>query len=293
MNNRISIIYPTRNRPEQLKQSLQALLQNTLLPLEIIIVDQSTNDATESVIKNMAHPLLRHVRSDLTGLSRARNSGIQASRGDVLGFLDDDCIPAENWLAASVEASAQDSASSVWIGEVYNDAARISKAAIATTPVKSLSLMGKNDPWRLGPTGGNSFFRKQVFTQVGLFDPDLGQGGTFPGAEDGDMIYRVLKHGLQVTFTDTIRAYHTDWRNEADEIQNAYNHGLGVGAMLAKYLMQGDLYPCLVIFPRNFLFRYPAIAYHFFRSNAVRMKISINWAKSILLGFIGWYRNHR
>jgi len=285
---KISVIYPTRNRPEFLLRSLAALLANTVLPDEIIIVDQSRNDKTRQVLAEFNNPLIIHVPSGETGLSRARNTGIKVSRFPILGFLDDDCIPANNWIEAAKAAIAKLPDSSVWIGEAYNTIEKISEQAQAGSKEKTFNLRGRNDPWRLGPTGGSSFFRKSVFEKVGLFDPLLGQGSEFPGAEDGDMVYRVLCSGLQATYTDTIRAYHLDWRNDQQEINNAHNYGMGVGAMFAKFLSQGDYYPCTVIFCKRFLSLFPALPYNFLMGRKVRFQINLKWLQSIFRGFSAW-----
>ena len=287
-SNKISVIYPTRDRPDFLLKSLAALLKNRVLPDEIIVVDQGRTDATARALDELGQARIVHVPSAETGLSRARNTGIQASRFPIIGFIDDDCIPAENWLAAAHELIEKLPESHVWIGEVYNTIRDICETARAESRKRTFSLRGRNDPWRLGPTGGNSFFRRSVFERIGRFDPLLGQGSVFPGAEDGDMIYRVLCHGLQVTYTNAIRAFHPDWRSQEEEIKNARNYGMGVGAMLAKFAAQGDYYPATVIFCRSFLSRYLAVPYNLVLGRRVKYQINLEWSRSIIQGFLAW-----
>ncbi len=291
-HNKISVVYPTRDRPDFLLKSLDALLKNRVLPDEIIVVDQSRSDATARALEELGQARIVHLPSAETGLSRARNSGIQASRFPIIGFIDDDCIPAENWLAAAHAIIEKLPESHVWIGEVYNTIGDLCETARAGSGERTFSLRGRNDPWRLGPTGGNSFFRKSVFETVGLFDPLLGQGSVFPGAEDGDMIYRVLRHGLQATYTNTIRAFHPDWRSQEEEVKNAHNYGMGVGAMLAKFAAQGDFYPVTVIFCQSFLSRYLAVPYNFVLGRKTRLRINREWSRSIIQGFSAWRARH-
>ncbi|MCF6290870.1 MAG: glycosyltransferase family 2 protein [Desulfobacterales bacterium] len=274
-------------------KSLDALLKNRVLPDEIIVVDQGRAEATARALDELGQARIVHVPSTETGLSRARNTGIRASCFPIIGFIDDDCIPAENWLAAAHEVIEKLPESHVWIGEVYNTVEDICKTAQAESPARTFSLRGRNDPWRLGPSGGNAFFRRSVFDLVGEFDPLLGQGSDFPGAEDGDMVYRVMKEGLQVTYTNTIRAFHPDWRNDEEEIKNAHNYGMGVGAMLAKFAAQGDYYPATVVFGRNFLSRYPGVPYNLLLGRMVKCRINLEWSRSIIQGFAGWRARHR
>ena len=284
----LTIIYPTRNRPDMLSQSLVALLKNTVLPDEIIVVDQSDDDDTKIALEQLASPLVRHVPSHLRGLSHSRNAGIEASTGELIGFLDDDCIPAPNWVAAAVEAGAEFPRSQILIGDVYDDIDEIGDTALAALIPEIITLQGRNDPWIVGPTGGNSFFRREVFERVGFFDPVLGQGAEFPGAEDADMVYRVLKAGLEVTYTDAVRVHHLDWRNDEANINNTYNYGLGVGAMFAKHAAAGDLYPKRYIFVRRFMIKYLMAPCYLLLGKQVAYRRSVNWLRGIREGFCGW-----
>lgn len=287
----LSVVYPTCGRPELLSRSIGALLASGSLPEEIVVVDQSGTDLTQRALAALARPeRIVHVPSGERGLSRARNSGIAACRGAVIGFLDDDCIPARDWVSAARRAIERMPRSAVWIGALVHDEAEFHGTP---GPERRMTLSGTHDPWRIGPTGGNCLYRRTVFERVGLFDPLLGQGSTFPGAEDGDMIYRTMKHGLPVSFTSSIRCFHVGWRNEIEQIANGYNYGLGVGAMMAKFAAQGDYYPLTVIFGRRFLTNYVALPFHALVGPRAKLRLRWRWAQGITHGFIGWRRMNR
>lgn len=290
---RLSVVYPTRDRPQFIARSLAALLANTTLPDEIVVVDQSRTAATRDVITALGCPLVRHVPSAETGLSRAKNEGIRSSRFPIIGFIDDDCIPARNWIASAKSVIRRFPGSSAWIGKVVYDERDIGEAAIAASGATTYTLRGINDPWRFGPAGGNSFFRRLTFDQVGLFDPLLGQGSVFPGSEDGDMVYRIFKANLEVTYSDRIRSYHLNWRTEEEDIDNTYNYGLGFGAMMAKHARLGDYYPATVIFGRRFLPNYFLVPVCLVLGRRRKLRHSVNWSRSIIAGFTRWRRLHR
>jgi glycosyltransferase involved in cell wall biosynthesis len=285
---RISVVYPTRDRPEMIVRSLRALLANSELPDQIVVVDQSHSDLTRRALEELACPLVLHVPSAEKGLSNSRNTGIRASQNPILGFIDDDCMPARDWMSSARAAIRRAPGSAVWIGVDYDNQEAIEEQALARVPEVFYSVTGVHDPWTLGPTGGNSFFRRSTFDRVGLFDPDLGQGSDFPGAEDGDMVYRVLRHGLEVTFSNRIRVHHVVWRNADQTVGNSYNYGLGVGAMLAKYALAGDYYPLLRIFPRRWLSKYPAVVYYLITGRMHRSRDSLRWAQGIVRGYVDW-----
>ena len=286
----ISIVYPTRDRPELLRRSIEALLKNSVLPGEIIVVDQSRTDLTQRMLAAWNDPRIVHIASRETGLSRGRNGGIRASRFPIVGFLDDDCIPARNWIDAALTAIRQFPKSAVWIGEVFRNEKDDPEAIPADVPEDHLTLTRADDPWLVGPTGGNSFFRKTVFDTVGLFDPLLGQGSDFPGAEDGDMTYRILKENIWVTYVNTIRCVHVGWRDDEDNIQNGYNYGSGVGAMMAKFMAQGDYYPLWNIFPRRFLSRFLSLPYNILLGRRKKFLTNLKWSQGMVDGFLKWRR---
>jgi GT2 family glycosyltransferase len=148
------------------------------------------------------------------------------------------------------------------------------------------------DPWRYDPTGGASFFRRTVFERVGPFDPLLGQGSRFPGAEDGDLLYRVLKQGIPVTFSNTLRCYHIRWRSGTEKLDNRYNYGCGVGAMLAKYTKWGDLTAMAYIFGRHFLKKFLLVPYHGVLRDTTQYRRNLTYCRGLVDGYLGWRRMH-
>jgi GT2 family glycosyltransferase len=94
---RISVVIPTRNRPRDVEKLLPTIAQQTRLPDEVIIVDQSPNHATHAMTAKALAPSLveRSIyihSSSIRGVSAARNVGIGRSSGDVVVFLDDDVL---------------------------------------------------------------------------------------------------------------------------------------------------------------------------------------------------------
>lgn len=98
----MSIIIPTYNRPKDLSELLSTIIEQTNPPLEVIIVDDSSDDATKSAVESFLPRfiaigcILKHVRGTRDGLPEARNLGVSVSCGDVILFLDDDTILMNN-----------------------------------------------------------------------------------------------------------------------------------------------------------------------------------------------------
>lgn len=85
----VSIIVPTYNRCRLLPQSLQTLLNQTVPPLEVIVVDDGSSDDTEQVVAGLSGPV-RYVKQANGGKSSAVNAGLALARGSLIWLFDDD-----------------------------------------------------------------------------------------------------------------------------------------------------------------------------------------------------------
>lgn len=83
-----SVIIPTYNRASTLGRAIESLLNQTLPPLEIIVVDDGSNDDTGEMIKIYSE--VRYFFQENQGVSAARNLGAGEAKGDWLIFLDSD-----------------------------------------------------------------------------------------------------------------------------------------------------------------------------------------------------------
>ena len=94
----ITVAICTKDRHEQLLDTLDSLLEQTRLPDELVIVDASSDDAGSSLDSRLARfPKATHLRAD-PGLTRQRNIAIDAAAGDLVFFFDDDVLLDERYL---------------------------------------------------------------------------------------------------------------------------------------------------------------------------------------------------
>lgn len=96
----VTAIIPTHNRAEIIPISLESVIRQTHRNLEIIVVDDSSSDNTETVVKSIQDPRVTYLRhSKNRGGAAARNTGIDAANGDFIAFLDSD----DAWVPHKVE----------------------------------------------------------------------------------------------------------------------------------------------------------------------------------------------
>lgn len=97
---RVSVIIPTYNRYNYLKNAIDSILEQTVNDLEIIIIDDASNDNTPSILRDFNDNRIKYIRHAVNkGGSAARNTGIKESSSEYIAFLDDDDL----WLPGKLE----------------------------------------------------------------------------------------------------------------------------------------------------------------------------------------------
>jgi glycosyltransferase involved in cell wall biosynthesis len=115
----LSVVIPTRDRPEALARALSAALAQRDVAVEVVVVD----DASEVPVAVPDDPRVRLVRTERSrGVSAARNRGLAEVRGTWVSFLDDDDLWAPDRSARMLAAARRDDADLVVAGSVVLDA---------------------------------------------------------------------------------------------------------------------------------------------------------------------------
>lgn len=102
MNNRISVVIPNYNGSSTIEKCLEAIFSSTHDNFEVIVVDDCSIDNSVEIIKKFPCKLIQLDKR--SGASRARNTGAQNSSGDILFFIDADCILQKDTLTLADKA---------------------------------------------------------------------------------------------------------------------------------------------------------------------------------------------
>ncbi len=218
---KISVILCTFNRCDQLKVALQSLVASMSHEpgdCEVLVVDNNSKDATESVVAEFSarYPgYFRYIFEPQQGKSYALNRGIRDSVGDVLAFLDDDVTVESNWLN-ELTAPLLDSQWAGTGGRVYLPKDFLPPSWMrldgpyALGPVLALFDLGSGPvPMSVPPIGANMAFRKQIFRKYGGFRADLGpRPGSELRFEDTEFGGRLLKGGEKILYVPSAIVYH-------------------------------------------------------------------------------------
>jgi glycosyltransferase involved in cell wall biosynthesis len=108
-NQRVSVIVATHNDLDNLRACLASLARQTYpaTAFEVVLVDDGSTDGTSDAV-GREHPDVRLVTKPNEGAEIARNCGVDASTGEVVAFLDSDCVAPPGWLRAVVDRLAPD-----------------------------------------------------------------------------------------------------------------------------------------------------------------------------------------
>ena len=98
MNEKISVIIPTKNRTHDVIRCLESITIQTMLPDEIVIVDSSDIEELKYELNAFHNLNIKYIHTSKPGLTLQRNIGIKASSGDIIVFSDDDMIWDKDYL---------------------------------------------------------------------------------------------------------------------------------------------------------------------------------------------------
>jgi len=231
----VSVVVPTRDRPDRLAVCLAALERQTQPDLEIVVVDDASRDAAAVAAVVATAPRARLVRGAGRGPAAARNAGVRAARAPVVCFTDDDCEPVPNWAVALADrlADIADAADAV-AGPTRNGRTRSVVAAAAQAVATHLAeaTIDAAGHMRFAPTS-NLACRAEVCAAV-PFDE------TYPLAagEDRDWCARLVASGRTLAFVpDAVVRHHQEltpagfWRQQVRYGRGAYRFRAGQGTL--------------------------------------------------------------
>lgn len=205
----VSVVIPTYNRAAMLRNAVNSVLaQDTQTPFEIVIVDNNSQDDTESVVRALIaeHPdKVRYVVEREQGNAHARNRGVQTARGGIIAFIDDDVTVERDWLSTLKNLLDSREDLSFVGGRVLPQWDGPPPAWLTPDHWSPLALLdygpdeliiGGNSP--RGLLTANIAFRRSVFDEVGTFSPHLQRVKNMIGSmEDTEFLLRVCRSGRQ------------------------------------------------------------------------------------------------
>ncbi|MCP9484293.1 MAG: glycosyltransferase [Gaiellaceae bacterium MAG52_C11] len=222
MTPELTVIVPTRDRPEALARCLAALGAQHGRPWETLVVDDGSHDRARIAELVAAEPRARLLRRDGDGPAAARNAAVREARGTYVCFTDDDCEPAPDWaesLAGRLEAGA-----TIVGGTTLNGRPESSYVTAAERIRRHLEEFTRaRHPGRGFFATNNLACRRELALEL-RFDEAYGAGG-----EDRDWCARAASAGHELVFEPVAVVRHLPaldlrgfWRQQVRYGRGAY-----------------------------------------------------------------------
>lgn len=195
----VTVVITCHNHGRFVRDAVDSVWRQTLIGLEVIVVDDGSTDDTPAVAADLSG--IRYIRQEHSGLSAARNTGWRAGRGRYVSFLDADDRFLPHALQAGVAcAAAHPEAAFVSGHYVVIDGAG---ARVSTRPRPCLTSDHYEALLRSNYIGmhGTVLYRRETFERYGGFDPSLA------AAEDYDIYLRVARQAPVVCHGEVVAEY--------------------------------------------------------------------------------------
>ncbi|MBX3298113.1 MAG: glycosyltransferase [Acidobacteria bacterium] len=186
---RISVIIPTFNYGRFIGDAIQSAWAQTRSPDELIVVDDGSTDNTSEVVAGFGERV-KYIRRENSGVSSARNRGVEESSGDLIAFLDADDI----WEPRKLEKQAKLFERDGRIGLVHCGMREFDSESGETIALHTEGMEGEVAEalllWEkvaVNVSGSAIMVSREAFEAAGGFDPRQKCG------EDWDLCYRIAR----------------------------------------------------------------------------------------------------
>jgi len=193
----ITVIIPTRDRRDEIKECLDYVFSQNYPAdkIEVIVVDDGSIDDTLEVLKNYPCQVITHKESK--GQAFCRNLGVKRAKGDIVAFLDSDCMADKDWLKELVPYFQWSPLGAVG-GYVAGYFEKLSldryEEAFSSLNMGNRFLYGADDRSTFYVPSCNFLVRKKVFLETGGFTEGMKVG------EDVDFCWRMRALGYPLLY---------------------------------------------------------------------------------------------
>jgi glycosyltransferase involved in cell wall biosynthesis len=251
----------TRDRPEDLRRCLDALMKLPDDGQEILVIDNcSSSDETKKIVKSYCN--VRYIYENRPGLDIARNRALLEAKYDIVAFTDDDATPDPMWLRALLRNFDHP-----LVMCVTGMTMPLELETEAQEAFERYSPFGKgfnrrvfshttNNPLISGQVGAgaNMALRKEVQQTVGFFDEALDAGTPTESGGDHEFFSRILISGYTIIYEPEALSWHRHRRTWKETHKAIKGYGIGVYAFWTRLLfVEGET--GVLKFPYNWFIR--------------------------------------
>lgn len=254
----VSVVVPTRDRPELLATCVDSVLASDYPPtrFELLVADNAPSDErTEDFVRTRyaGDERVSYLLAPQPGSGSARNDGAQAAAGEIVAFVDDDVVVDRHWLAeiaagfavapgvACVGGLVVAAEIETWAQQLFEEYGGFGKgfrpAVFDSAAHRPDDPLFPFAPGRLA-SGNNLSFLRAALLDCGGYDPDLGNGTPARAGEDLELVLRFVRRGHGVAYRPGAILHHRH-RRTYDELRDQLrDYGVGLAAALTRTVVR-------------------------------------------------------
>lgn len=209
----VTVIIPTFNRKELLKECLDSLKSQTFKDFEVVVIDNGSTDGTEELIEKHGYSV-RLIKNKINKGFVAVNQGIEHSSSEFVVLLNNDAVAKENWLEELVKGINKYPEAGFGSSKILKkDGKTIDSAGDGF----NLNIMGgyavgnselDSDEYNVekvcfSASGGAAIYRKNLFERIGKFDEKF-----FAYFEDIDFGFRANLRNIKCVYLPKAVVFH-------------------------------------------------------------------------------------
>jgi cellulose synthase/poly-beta-1,6-N-acetylglucosamine synthase-like glycosyltransferase len=219
----VSVIVPVYNAQPTIKCCLEALMAQDypVSHYEVIVIDNKSRDASSQIISGYPQVMLLQENA-VQGAYAARTLGISKARGEILAFIDADCVALPNWLSELVAGFSNSEIQAV--GGQLKPAEPTNLVERFLAEVSNFHGNYQKNGLQLFPPllTGNSAYRSKVVTELGGFDTRL------ETSADIDLAWRMQhRFGLCTLYNPEAVVFHHHHSTLPGMYRQYHRHGVG------------------------------------------------------------------
>jgi len=195
--------------------------------MELIYVDSGSRDHTLEIVSKYPITIVQ-LKTDTPSAGLGRNEGLKICKGDLVQFIDGDCMIDSQWLKNSLPYMAG------------NEIACVTGRRKELFCEKSIYNKLIDLTWQNAPSGyvhtpgGGGLFKKSILQEVGPYDPNM-------TAEEAELDYRIIRKGYKILNIVDIMIHHdVDISSLFQYLKRAIRNGYGTAQIFKKYRHSKD-----------------------------------------------------
>lgn len=227
----VTVVITTHNRCELLKRAIEGVKKQTYQNIQLIVVDDASEDGTQDFCRTGDFTYIRIEKTESKGGNYARNEGIKASKGTIIGFCDDDDYWLPEKLSRQLNLMKTSGCRYVHSGrraEIISENGHVMYKDLKPSS-DSRGDISKSILWNIHCLTSTLLVEKDLLEEVGLFDESL------KAWQEHDLMIRLAQTGETDFISEPLIVYRVDssdtnrltnkyfgWRKSVDKILSKY-----------------------------------------------------------------------